>query len=66
MREQLSVLMQQTLKNVKMNPGRARVEADPDDPDGQSLLLWYPTATAEGNAYIRRAVKIESGAKVGS
>jgi hypothetical protein len=27
------------------------------------LLLWYPTATAEGNAYIRRAIKIESGAK---
>jgi hypothetical protein len=23
----------------------------------------YPTATAEGNAYIRRAIKIESGAK---
>jgi hypothetical protein len=27
------------------------------------LLLWYPTATVEGNAYIRRAIKIESGAK---
>jgi hypothetical protein len=63
MLERLTVLMQQTLKNVKMNPGRARVEADPDDPDGQSLLLWYPTATAEGYAYIRRAIKIESGAK---
>jgi hypothetical protein len=39
------------------------VEADTDDPDGQSLLLGYPTATAEGNAYIRRTIKIESGAK---
>jgi hypothetical protein len=46
-----------------MNANRARVEADPDDPDCQSLLLWHPTATAEGNAYIRRAIKIESGAK---
>jgi len=46
-----------------LNPKRARVEPDPDDPDRQSLLLWYPTATAEGNAYIRRAIKIESGAK---
>ena len=27
------------------------------------MLLWYPTATTEGNAYIRRAIKIESGAK---
>ena len=42
---------------------RARVEADSDDSDRQSLLLWYPTATTEGNAYIRRAIKIESGAK---
>ena len=63
MLERLSVLMQQTLKNANMNPNRAQVEPDPDDPDGQSLLLWYPTATADGNAYIRRAIKIESGAK---
>jgi hypothetical protein len=63
MLERVSVLMQQTLKNANMNPNRARVEPDPDDPDGQSLLLWYPTATADGNAYIRRAIKIESGAK---
>jgi hypothetical protein len=34
-----------------------------DDLDRQSLLVWYPTATTEGNAYIRRAIKIESGAK---
>lgn len=63
MQEQLSVLLQQTLKTANLNPNRARVALDPDDPDGQSLLLWYPTATAEGNAYIRRAIKIESGAK---
>lgn len=39
------------------------LEADPDDADGQSLLLWYPTATARTDEYIRSAVKIESGAK---
>lgn len=39
------------------------MELDADDPDGQSLLLWYPTAAAAGNDYISRAIKIESGAK---
>jgi hypothetical protein len=63
MLQQLSVLLQKTLKAANVNPDRARVEPDPDDHDRQSLLLWYPTATAKGNAYIRRAIKIESGAK---
>jgi len=61
--EQLSASLRQTLQTANLNAERARVEADPDDPDRQSLLLWYPTATTEGNAYIRRAIKIESGAK---
>jgi Nucleotidyl transferase AbiEii toxin, Type IV TA system len=34
----------------------------PDDDDDQTLLLWYPPATQAG-AYVRPAVKIESGAK---
>jgi hypothetical protein len=63
MLEQLGVLLRQTLQTANLNANRARVEPDPADPDGQSLLLWYPTATAEGNEYIRRAIKIESGAK---
>ncbi len=63
MLEQLSELLRQTLQTANLNANRARVEADPADPDGQSLLLWYPTSTVEGNAYIRRAIKIESGAK---
>jgi hypothetical protein len=63
MLEQLSALLRQTLQTANLKADRARIEADPDDPDRQSLLLWYPTATTEGNAYIRRAIKIESGAK---
>src|SRR5258708_18298447 len=63
MLERLSELMQQTLESANLSANRARVESDPVDPDGQSLLLWYPSATAECNAYIRRAIKIESGAK---
>ncbi len=37
--------------------------ADPDDPDQQTLLFNYPTAFPEGAAYLRRAVKIEMGAR---
>lgn len=39
------------------------LEPDPDDPDGQTLLLFYPTAFPEQVAYLRRAVKIEMGAR---
>jgi hypothetical protein len=42
---------------------RFRLESDPDDKDGQSLLFWYPTVTATTDDYIRSAVKIEAGAK---
>lgn len=36
---------------------------DPADPDGQTLLFNYPTAFPAGAAYLRRAVKIEMGAR---
>ena len=39
------------------------LEPDPDDPDKQTLLLFYPTAFPEQTAYLRRAVKIEMGAR---
>jgi len=39
------------------------LEPDPDDPDGQTLLLFYPTAFPERAVYLRRAVKIEMGAR---
>lgn len=42
---------------------RFRLEADPDDKDGQTLLFWYPEVTAAEGDYIRAAVKIEAGAK---
>ncbi len=44
-------------------PNDPTVAFDPDDPDGQSLLFWYPTVTTRRDDYIRPAVKIESGAK---
>lgn len=42
---------------------RYRLELDPDDPDEQSLLLWYPAVTTVPDDYVRPAVKIEGGAK---
>lgn len=50
------------LAAIHVGEGRFRLEKDPDDPDGQTLLFWYPTVT-ESAAYIRSAVKIELGAK---
>lgn len=45
-------------------PGaRFRLEADPGDKDGQTLLFWYPAVTTATSDYIRAAVKIEAGAK---
>ena len=43
--------------------GRLRIAGDDDDPDGQSLLVWYPSVAADGDTYVRPAVKIELGAK---
>lgn len=61
--QQLRALLQQSLEAANIPLDSARLEPDPEDADGQSLLLWYPTVTADGNGYIRRAIKIESGAK---
>ena len=46
-------------------PGALKWELapDPDDPDAQTLLFLYPTAFPEQAAYLRRAVKIEMGAR---
>lgn len=33
------------------------------DPDGQTLLVWYPEVEPRDGAYVRPAVRIESGAK---
>jgi hypothetical protein len=63
LRQELEILLRTALEGANLAPDSGRIEPDADDPDGQSLLLWYPTVTADGSDYIRRAVKIESGAK---
>ena len=59
---QITAQLAETLSATGIPP-EGRLEPDPNDQDHQSLLLWYPTVTAPGNDYIRRAIKIESGAK---
>ena len=60
---EINMQLAETLGSAGIPLEQARLELDLDDPDQQSLLLWYPTVTAPGNEYIRRAIKIESGAK---
>jgi hypothetical protein len=43
--------------------GRGRVEIDEVDSDAQTLLIWYPEVEPRDGAYVRPAVRIESGAK---
>lgn len=62
LRETLAELISERLAAAALAADAARIEADPDDPDKQTLLLWYPVTT-EPTPYIRSAVKIESGAK---
>ncbi|SFH92467.1 nucleotidyl transferase AbiEii/AbiGii toxin family protein [Methylobacterium brachiatum] len=43
--------------------GAGRIEVDDADPDRQTLLVWYPEVEPRDDAYVRPAVRIESGAK---
>ncbi|MBW4656860.1 MAG: nucleotidyl transferase AbiEii/AbiGii toxin family protein [Kaiparowitsia implicata GSE-PSE-MK54-09C] len=43
--------------------GAGRMEIDDADPDGQTLLLWYPEVEPRDGAYVRPAIRLESGAK---
>lgn len=60
--ETLGKIIDRTARQSGVAADRFRLTVDEDDPDRQSLLVWYPSVTpVEG--YIRQAVKIESGAK---
>ena len=43
--------------------GQGRIEIDPADETGQTLLIWYPRVDGSDTGYVQAAVKIESGAK---
>jgi hypothetical protein len=50
-----------SLPTPQAHPGG--VDIDEADTDGQTLLLWYPEVEPRDGAYVRPAVRIESGAK---
>ncbi|RXH32417.1 hypothetical protein XH84_14640 [Bradyrhizobium nanningense] len=62
LRAELTQILQGRLQAAGRDAGAARVDADDADPDGQTLLIWYPAATPRLD-YVRAAIKIESGAK---
>lgn len=63
MRVEVADRLRAALEAAGLDAAAGRVELDADDPDRQSLLIWYPKVTAADEGYVRPAVKIESGAK---
>jgi hypothetical protein len=61
-RDQLIGLADGCAARNALGEGAFAIEIDPDDKDGQSLLLRYPAVTPD-DPYVRKVVKIESGAK---
>jgi hypothetical protein len=61
--EQLNRNFQEMALAAGIDRASALIVPDDEDPDGQSLLFWYPSVTSGRDEYIRRAIKIESGAK---
>ena len=61
LRKQLNHAFSQSLRAVKTD---WRLEVDPTDQDGQSLLFYFPAQSEHReNQYIRSAIKIELGAR---
>lgn len=63
LKENFETVLNETIAAAGSDPGRFRLEPDPDDASAQTLLFWYPTVVADPDVYVRSAVKIESGAK---
>src|SRR5580698_6589977 len=50
---QFTEIVQEALAQSNIQPNTPTIAVDPDDPDGQSLLFWYPTVTTGHGNYIR-------------
>lgn len=60
---QLNEIFKQTALAAGIESPSNPFAADDQDLDGQSLLFLYPSVTQGEEGYIRRAIKIEAGAK---
>lgn len=60
---QLGGLVQRAMSQGGIDSDLTRLIPDEDDPDGQTLLFWYPGVSPGQDQYVRPAIKIESGAK---
>ncbi len=63
LRPQLEAIVADTIRTAGVAPGTASVAADDADPDGQTLLLRYPSVVTAPESYVQPSVRIESGAK---
>jgi len=61
--DDLRAAVRELVSTARTPENAYRIELDGEDPDRQTLLFWYPTATAAAGEYVRSAVKIEGGAK---
>ena len=61
LRTELQRLLASLLQAARIE-APSTIDVDADDPDMQSLVLWYPTVFPP-DAYVRAAIKIESGAR---
>ena len=61
--ERLLPLLEKAISREMPSELSWRLHPDPDDRDGQTLLLVYPTAFSDRTAYLEQAVKIELGAR---
>lgn len=62
LRVELNAVARATMEAARRDPDTLRVVLDEDDPDRQSLRIYYPS-TVERSDYLPPFVKIESGAK---
>jgi len=60
---QLATVAAEALRAAGLRPEAVTVVPDDVDPDGQTLLLHYPSVVAAPDAYMQPSVRIESGAK---
>jgi hypothetical protein len=62
LRAELVAIAKQTMEAAGKDPSTLRIVSDDQDPDGQGLLIHYPSAL-ERDPYLQPFARIESGAK---